>query len=379
MATEKRKTLSRRSSDISAQSQQIKYDALIESIGEGLIAIGDDGAIEHVNAYAAEALGVSRQELIGKLCSEVIVIVDQHNVQVDPLECPMPRALSKGAAISEYTNMMRKDGTLFPVHITASPIIINGRPTGAIEVFRDLTYEQELDMAKDDFVSIASHQLRTPATGIRGILSMVLSGDFGELTTKQRHYLNMALRSNNRQLNIIEDLLSVARADSGRLDLVLEKVSLTALVAEVVAEHRMRIAENEQRLEMQLAPEIFAMVDNEKVKMVVDNLVSNAAKYTRRGGIIRVELSRDKGSATLKVQDDGVGIPKDQQRAIFAKFMRIENELSVPAGGTGLGLYLALKIVKLHRGDIVVSSEVGHGSTFRVMLPVDEGLQLLPQ
>jgi PAS domain S-box-containing protein len=348
----------------------VKYDALVESIGEGLVVINKDGNIERANRYALESLGYTEAELIGQWFPSTIVLVDDFGVKIDPISRPMTQALTEGKAITEHGNLLRKDGTSLPVLLTASPILIDNKPAGALELFRDLTKERELEIAKDEFVSIASHQLRTPATGIRGILSMLLKGDFGELSTEQQRFIEMAARSNDRQLHIIEDLLSVARADSGRLELNVSSACLTEVIADVIAEHQMSLAASQQHIVTDLTPGVLAQVDVEKVQMVIDNLLNNASKYTPVGGTIRVKLGHADNVAYISIQDDGVGIPQDKLGVIFTKFMRVENDLSVPAGGTGLGLYLAQKIINLHGGVITVTSSVGHGSDFRIQLPL---------
>jgi two-component system sensor histidine kinase VicK len=373
VASKDSKKPSTRALATAADAQNIKYDALIESIGEGIIIIGQDGNIERVNQYASQALGFQPEELIGKWFPGSVILTDDYGQRISPISRPITKALTEGKTVNEYASFLRKDGSSMPVHITVSPILIDAKPAGAIEVFRDLTREHELDLAKEEFVSIASHQLRTPATGIRGILAMVLSGDFGELNEKQRRYIEMAAKSNDRQLNIIEDLLSVARADSGSLELDRHDVFLTSLITDVIAEHELALEKQMQKLEVDLTPGVLASVDTEKIKMVMDNLINNASKYTPPGGTIQVLLERADGQAHICVRDDGVGIPPDKLNLIFTKFSRVENELSVPAGGTGLGLYLAQKIIHLHGGDISVISAVGQGSNFCIHLPLSAG------
>ncbi|GAC1370440.1 MAG: hypothetical protein NVSMB39_3230 [Candidatus Saccharimonadales bacterium] len=358
----------RESPDVHAQ--RVKYDALVESIGEGLMVIDKDGNIEQVNQYSYDALGFAPEDLIGKWFPSAVRILDDFGVEIDPMSRPITKALTEGKAITERTNMLRKDGSVLPVIITASPILINGKPAGAIELFRDLSRERELDIAKDEFVSIASHQLRTPATGIRGILSMVLKGDFGDLSVAQRRFIEMAARSNDRQLHIIEDLLSVARADSGRMQLNIEEACLTDLITDVISEHEPSLTTSRQSLEADLQPDVHGQVDAEKLQMVVDNIISNASKYTPVGGTIKVKLDQIDKTAYISIKDDGVGIPEDKLGAIFTKFMRVENNLSAPAGGTGLGLYLAQKVIAMHGGDITVTSTLGQGSDFRIQLPL---------
>ncbi len=351
-------------------AQKIKYDALVESIGEGLMVIDQNGVIERVNHYALDALGYEEADLVGKWFPGVVRILDNLGREIDPLNRPITKALTEGTSITEQASLIRKDGTILPAIVTASPILIDDKPSGAIELFRDLSREQELDIAKDEFVSIASHQLRTPATGIRGILSMILKGDFGELTDSQRRFIEMAARSNDRQLHIIEDLLNVARADSGRMELNIQNVSLTELIKEVISEHEVAFTASRQTIEADLAPDVYADIDAEKIEMVIDNIITNASKYTPVGGNIKVKLDRAEKSAYISIKDDGVGIPEDKLSIIFTKFMRVENNLSAPAGGTGLGLYLAQKIIRMHSGDITVTSVLSHGSDFRIQLPL---------
>lgn len=350
--------------------QMLKYDALIESIGEGLIVIDENGYIERVNPYALEALGYTENDLVGTWFPATVIMVDEYGEKIDPIARPMARALTEGHAISEYVNLLRKDGRIFPALITASPIIIANKPVGAIELFRDLSRERELDMAKDEFVSIASHQLRTPATGIKGILSMMLAGDFGEIPPGLKRYIEMAARTNDLQLNIIEDLLNVAQADAGRMDLNLVEIDLEDFLGGIVAQHEVYLITHQQVLVFEFEPGLRALIDCEKMKMVIDNLINNASKYTPVGGTIEIKLSSNGSFVDISVQDNGVGIPKDKLGLIFSKFARVDNELSVPAGGTGLGLYLARKIARLHRGDITATSEIGIGSTFSVQLPL---------
>jgi PAS domain S-box-containing protein len=351
------------------QTQEIKHVALINSMGEGLIILDPKGRISQVNAYATTALGFTKEELIGKWFPGVIVLVDQAGRELDPLRRPIIEALTEGKPISEYTNILCKDGTSIPVLITASPIIIDGKPAGSIEVFRDLTKERQLDLAKDDFVSIASHQLRTPATGVKAILSMLAGENFGSLNDKQAHYLEMANRSNDRQLRIIEDLLSVARADAGTMDLSLDYVDLVSLVREVAHEHQTDLVKHRQTLALSVPPSAHVLADGPKLQMVIDNLIGNACKYTPSGGSIKVSVTQADTHVTLTVSDTGVGIEPDDIETIFMKFGRVDNVMSTPGGSTGLGLYLAKKIIELHNGDITVESVTGEGSSFHIVIP----------
>ncbi|HEY6736089.1 MAG TPA: ATP-binding protein [Candidatus Saccharimonadia bacterium] len=355
------------------EDSSVTVRAVIDSMGEGLIAIDDNGLITAVNPYAVEALGYQESELLGAWFPGAVVATDQHRNPIPSMSRPVVRALTSGEAVSELLHYIRKDGSLMPVFATVSPILVDGRPLGAIELFRDITKDKQLEIAKDEFVTLASHQLRTPASGVRAILSMLADGDFGELTDLQKRYLQKAIAGNDRQLQIIEDILNVARIDAGRMELELEPTDLTGLVRETLAEQAAEIKHRRQQVTFRSRKPLVVWADPRKLRMVVDNLVSNASKYTPLGGRIQVRVGRSGDFAVIDVQDTGVGIAKSDIPQLFTKFTRIDNELSASVGGSGLGLYLAHNIVTLHRGTISVQSRRHGGSAFRVVLPITRG------
>lgn len=352
------------------EEYQLRTEAMLNSLGEGLIVTDVHGDITTVNKYAVEALGYAEAELLGNWLPKTIVVVDQYSQPVDQLSRPIIKCLTTGKTVSARTHYLTKNGDVLPVHITVSPIIINDLPTGAIEVFRDLTSEQQLDIAKEDFVSLASHQLRTPATAVKSILSMLLNGDFGPLTETQAEYLAKTASSNNRQLQVIEDLLSVAQVDAGKMELDLQYLDLAGLLRETISDHLSSLSSRNQTLNLQTPRQARLLVDPQKLRMAVDNLISNASKYSPEGTSIWVDLDIDSESATLTIRDEGVGIPPADLPKLFTKFQRLPNELSPAAGGTGLGLFLTKSIINLHHGTLSVASRVGEGTTFTIRLPV---------
>jgi PAS domain S-box-containing protein len=347
--------------------------AMLNSLGEGLIATDDQGKITMVNDYALDALGYTHDSLIGTWFPKTVIATDQYSRPLPTLVRPIIKALTTGQTISEYAYYLKRDGTLMPVLITVSPVIVNDVPSGAIEVFRDLTKEHQLDVAKEEFVSLASHQLRTPATGVKSILSMLSAGDFGPLSDMQKKFIDKAMHTNNRQLQLIEDLLNVALVDSGKLELDLDYADLAGVVREIASDHADAINNRQQKLSVNLPDTALILVDVAKITMVLDNLISNASKYTPAGGKIDVTLKNYKDMLTVAVQDQGVGIQAEDIPRIFTKFTRLPNELSTTVGGTGLGLFLAKNIVELHGGSIAVTSKPNEGSTFTIKLPTKWG------
>jgi two-component system phosphate regulon sensor histidine kinase PhoR len=263
----------------------------------------------------------------------------------------------------------RKDGSLLPVSITVSPIMLAGRAMGAVEVFRDISQDLEIEKTKSDFISIASHQLRTPATAVKMYLAMLLDGYAGKMNDKQAEYVRLAFSSNERQLHIVNDLLSTASAEAGRLVLTIGRVDMSKLVKRVVDEFLPTIKERDQIIHTNIAERVFLRADSSYLKMVIENLLSNATKYTNKGGHITVTLENKEKTAILKVKDTGVGISLAQEAKLFKKFSRLDNPLSSEAGGSGIGLYLLKQIIDLHGGTVTVKSKEGEGTTFTVRLP----------
>ena len=230
--------------------------------------------------------------------------------------------------------------------------------------------ERQLDRAKDEFVSLASHQLRTPATGIKSILSTLKAGDFGPLNQRQNYFLGRALESNERELGIIEELLNVAKADAGRLVLHTTKFNLSNLVTSIVNEQRPGIAKKLLRLEIKLPRHPLEIVaDEDKLYMAIGNLVDNARKYTHEAGKISVIVSKRHNDVRIEVSDTGIGIEPSELNHIFDRFQRASDAVRGNVEGAGLGLYLARRITEHHDGTIEVSSNPGKGTKFVMILP----------
>lgn len=228
----------------------------------------------------------------------------------------------------------------------------------------------ELNQAKDEFISIASHQLRTPATSVKQYVGMLLEGMFGEVTDAQKQILLKAYESNERQLKIVSDLLKVARVDAGKVVLRRNVTNLNDLLKDIVSDEEEIAKERGQSIKLSLAKiPAMAWVDKDVMRMVFENLIDNASKYSERDTVIKVSVAVRKKHVQVKVIDQGVGIDEDDLARLFEKFSRIHNPLSTQVGGSGLGLYWAKKIVDLHSGTIEVKSERGDGTEFIVKLP----------
>jgi two-component system sensor histidine kinase/response regulator len=228
----------------------------------------------------------------------------------------------------------------------------------------------ELNQAKEEFISIASHQLRTPATGVKQYLGMVIEGFAGDVPDAQRELLVKAYENNERQLRIISDLLKVAQVDSGKMRLRLQPIDINTIVEDVVCDQREAGQQRSQTIDLELAEHpAIADADEDTLRMVLENIIDNARKYSPEGKPVKVTVSDQGDEVIVRVTDQGVGIHDDDVPRLFQKFVRIDNPLSKKVGGTGLGLYWAKHIIDMHGGRISFKPSKPIGSTFIISLP----------
>jgi len=230
-----------------------------------------------------------------------------------------------------------------------------------------------LDEAKDEFVSMASHQLRTPLTSIKGYLSMVMEGDAGKINEDQRKMLGQAFFSSQRMVYLISDLLNVSRLKTGKFIIEAKPVYLPDLVESEVSQLKEGAAAKNLTLVFS-KPKKFATLnlDNMKIRQVVMNFTDNAIYYTPAGGKITVALKETAKSVEFSVKDSGIGVPKDEQHKLFAKFYRAENARKARPDGTGLGLFMAKKVIIAQGGSMIFDSKEGKGSTFGFSFPKEK-------
>ena len=264
------------------------------------------------------------------------------------------------------------DGSLKYIHSEGRPLLdSHGTLIAMSGTVQDVTEAHALDAVKRDFVSLASHQLRTPASGVQAFLALLLDGYGGQLNEQQSGFVQRAYEANSRQLEIIENLLNTAALESGKLSPKKDRLELKSLVKDCLPPHQLKATAQHQKLSLHMPRQkIYVNADPTLLQMAIDNLLSNALKYTPNKGLITVSLRQAKSSAYIEVTDTGIGIAKPDLQALFKKFSRINSPASQQVSGTGLGLYLAHNVVKLQRGSITVKSVPGKGTTFRIRLPL---------
>lgn len=242
------------------------------------------------------------------------------------------------------------------------------------ELTKNLTRQRDqlqgLNDAKDEFISMASHQLRTPATVVKQYVGMLSQGHAGKLTKEQLDMLGVANKNNERQLEIIEDLLRVAKVDAGKVYLDKSSCDIGAQVQEAINGQAILFKNRKQSVVFNKPKtQVVASIDQKLLLMVIENVLDNAGKYSKAGQNITINIYQNKLCTTISIKDRGVGIAKSDQKKLFKKFSRIDNPLSVSVKGTGPGLYWAKKILDLHDGSIKVTSTLKAGSTFEIITP----------
>lgn len=365
---------------------------LVNTIQEYAIFLLDvEGNIASWNPGAQKLKGYTPTEIIGKHFS---VFYPQKDVDVKKPEWELEVAIREGHVEDEGWRL-RKDGTRFWANVVITALKgDNGKLVGFAKVTRDISERKkheeelrhanqklrkqsaelrELNEAKDDFISLASHQLRTPASGVKQFLGLVLQGYAGDISEKQKEFLTRAYESNDRQIELINDLLRVAQLDAGKLTLKKVSCDIVDLTKDVASEQNNAFILRNQKVTYDVpAVPVTAKVDALHIRMVLENLIDNASKYTPDGGKLGISVTEKNHVITIAITDNGVGISEKSQIKLFKKFSRIPNNLSEKVGGTGLGLYWAYKIVQLHGGDMTVSSVPGVKTTFLVTLPKDD-------
>lgn len=362
-----------------------KDDAILASIGDGLAVADPDGRLLYVNKAFERLTGWSSAEAVGQIFFD---LVPRENSQGNKI----PRAwftdvikkILSGKSVT--TNpvsgdesiisipspyFIRKDGSKFPVGVEVNPIYIEGKATGIIEAFNDLTMEREVDKAKDEFLSLASHQLRTPPSIISWYTETLQSGELGPVNEKQAEYLKEVYKANQRMIATINSLLNISRIEMGTFSVSTKPIKIKDIIDETVDELTSRF-NRKVTLKKYYDPALdLFKADPNILQIIIDNLLSNAFKYSPPDNTkMEIAAKIENDSLLFSVKDNGIGIPAKDQDRVFEKLFRADNAVSADPDGTGLGLYMTKKIiVDGLGGKIWFESEEGKGTTFSVSLP----------
>src|SRR3989338_3095986 len=351
-----------------------KLSAIIENMGGGLFVIDKDFKVILFNKSAENITGFSSSDIIGKKYNNNIKFVFENSGNLG--DAFIYNCIKKGEIVrlQNHTQIVKKDITKVSVSSSAAPIKNEqGEIVGGIILFYDVSREREIDKMKSEFVSLASHQLKTPLTGIKWFTELLSQEKNTNLTEEQKDFIKQIYISNERLIQLVSDLLDVSHIDTGRkFDIVLEIDDIVKIFNNVLEDKDHLIKEKRIKfIKCVNTPDrLDSLVDSKKIRQVFNSIVDNAIKYSNIGGVVEMGCDRSqKGKIIFSIKDNGIGIPKDVQKNLFNKFVRADNAIISEADGTGLGLYIAKAIIKAHGGEIWFESKLGKGSTFYFSLP----------
>ena len=322
------------------------------------------GMIEYPNKSALRLLGVQEGYLEGKNAFNIMDGEDKDHILL------IPKKLEKGIYVTnEEVRILRDDSTWRWVNLSAFPFVDRGKQRTLLTLV-DITKQKEIDQAKTEFVSLASHQLRTPISSIKWNVELLSSKKTDDLSSRQQSYVEKIERGVHRMDALIQDFLNVSKLELGTYAIQKKQASVIDIIEAIFKEQSEHIESKSLIVNKKYDKSVEMLVTDEKLLfMVISNLVSNAVKYTQEGGTIAVETAGNKRRITLTIEDNGVGIPKAEQEKLFTKLFRASNVRQNMPNGTGLGLYIVKRAVLLLGGDISVESEEGVGTTFTIVLP----------
>ncbi|QQS21483.1 PAS domain-containing protein [Candidatus Saccharibacteria bacterium] len=371
-----------------------KSEVVINAIADGVLALDSKGTIQLINPAAQQLIGWTKHDALSLSYKSVLKIINIKNEIVSESEDPIIKALSTNKQVfTDQLSLQTNSGKNFIASISVSPVGQLGK--GVIVVFRDVTNEKSDERQRAEFISTASHEMRTPVASIEGYLGLALNPATAQIDAKARDFITKAHESAQHLGHLFQDLLDVSKADDGRMQNNPTVIDVIPFMHEVVtaltpkaAAKNLRITykpapdgDVHDELSKRLNPVYYVNVDRDHLREVCDNLVENAIKYTPQGEVV-VDVGGDQAHVVITIQDTGIGIPKEDQAHLFQKFYRVDNSDTREIGGTGLGLYLCRKLTETMGGRIWIESEYKKGSTFFVELPRldhDEAQRLIEQ
>ena len=361
----------------SLRDEKKKSDLIVASIEDAVILINVENTIETFNPAAATLTGWAKEEALNIDYRSVVKLSDAKGVAYESNLHPFFRVFNEQKTIRDNDAVIiRKDNSTLAVDVVVSPLIdSDGHVTAAIGVLRDVDQQRKQEKRSADFISTASHEMRTPVAAIEGYLALALNKNVATIDEKARSYLEKAHTSTNHLGQLFQDLLTSAKAEDGRLTSHPVILEISNFVEKLTDDLRFSAEKKGLALELvqnsqtsNISPLLYAEVDPDRLREVITNLFDNAVKYTESGKI-SFGITGNQEVVQFHITDTGPGIPKADIGHLFQKFYRVDSSATRTIGGTGLGLFICRKIVELYNGKIWVESELGAGSTFYINLP----------
>jgi PAS domain S-box-containing protein len=373
----------------SLHNEKQKSDVIVNSIDDAVIMVDETNVIHVFNPAATLLTGWAGGEVESLDYRSILKFVDDKGAMKGDETHPFFQVLGSGRPFRDDAgNLQTKDGKVLSVDISVTPLLDKDKKVnGAVAILRNVHAQRQQEKQRADFISTASHEMRTPVAAIEGYLALALNEKVAKIDANARSYLEKAHSSTQHLGKLFQDLLTSARAEDGRLtshpvvvemsdfvEKLVEDLKFSAekkgLLLELLmgAQHRSAAGSSIDVTQKVIKPLLYASVDPDRIREVITNLFDNAVKYTESGRI-SIGITGDSEVVQFHIADTGPGIPKEDIPHLFQKFYRVDNSATRTIGGTGLGLFISRKIVELYNGRIWVESEVDKGSKFFINLP----------
>ena len=355
-----------------------KSDVVINAINDGVLAISKDGNIELINPSAQQIIGWDQGDALGLNWKSVLKLVTSDGKDVEDLENPIAQSLSKNQPThNDKLFLLTSSEKRILVSIVSSPVGTDGE--GIIVVFRDITKEKAEEREQAEFISTASHEMRTPVASIEGYLGLALNPATAHIDEKARDFITKAHESAQHLGRLFQDLLDISKVEDGRMKNNPKIINVNEFLKDIFDGLATKADEKQlnyifmpdiidEGKEKSLQPIFYANIDPDHFREVVSNLIENAIKYTPSGEVV-VNVTGDDKQISVSVKDSGIGIPAEDIPHLFQKFYRVDNSDTREIGGTGLGLYLSRRLAEAMSGNLRVESKYKEGSTFYLEIP----------
>ena len=355
-----------------------KSDVVINAIDDGVLAISKDGNIELINPSAQQIIGWDQGDALGLNWKSVLKLVTSDGKDVEDLENPITQSLSKNQPThNDKLFLLTSSEKRILVSIVSSPVGTDGE--GIIVVFRDITKEKAEEREQAEFISTASHEMRTPVASIEGYLGLALNPATAHIDEKARDFITKAHESAQHLGRLFQDLLDISKVEDGRMKNNPKVINVNEFLKDIFDGLATKADEKQlnyifmpdivgESKEKSLQPIFYANIDPDHFREVVSNLIENAIKYTPSGEVV-VNITGDDKQISVSVKDSGIGIPAEDIPHLFQKFYRVDNSDTREIGGTGLGLYLSRRLAEAMSGNLRVESKYKEGSTFYLEIP----------
>lgn len=369
----------------SLRDEKAKSDIILGAIDDGVVLIDDQGVVRHFNQGAANITGWKREEAEGLDWRSVFRFTNAKGENVDDPDTPFGKANATNVVVHENTlDVVGRTGKTIATYISVSPLTDGKRTTGLVGIFRDVSEERKEENQRAEFISTASHEMRTPVAAIEGYLSLALNDKVATIDNRARDYLEKAHASTKHLGQLFQDLLTSAKAEDGRLTSHPATFEVGAFLEQLTSDLKFAaekknlftefvfgnsaITDTSNNPTKVVRPLYYVKADPDRLREVITNLFDNACKYTDEGKVT-LGITANETVVQMYIRDTGAGIPAEDIPHLFQKFYRVDNSATRTIGGTGLGLFISRKIVELYQGRIWVESTLGTGSTFYINLP----------